>query len=75
MRGKSEWKEQSTESLRRMNLVWLRRRAESGLNVYLLGADFVLFVKLVPCSKQPRNILGIFDIILGNGETEGGKKK
>lgn len=38
--------------------------------MYLLSADFVLFVKLVPCSKQPRNILGVFNIILGNEETE-----
>lgn len=49
---------------------WNRER----LNVYLLSADFVLFVKLVPCSKQPRNILGIFNIVLGNEETERGKK-
>lgn len=74
MREKSEWKEQSMESLKHMNLVWPSRGAESGLNVYLLSADFVLFVKLVPCSKQPRNILGIFNIVLGNEETERGKK-
>lgn len=44
----------------------IQRDGERG--IHLLSADLVLFVKFVPCGKQPRNVLGIFDIILEKEE-------
>lgn len=74
--GKRAKGKSSLSSLQHPYSAWLEREqaTERGgrRHVYLLSADFVLFVKLVPCSKQPRNVLGIFNIVLGKEET--GKK-